>query len=104
MPQSLLPIFPSDATTINEIISFCKRDGSVYYFHGCLPVFTHPAHDLMAFRLFASQLVVNGSCTQAEVVRAFGISAISMKRYVKKLRAGGAKASGLLTCRRRIRY
>lgn len=92
MPQSLLPIFPSDATAINEIISFCKRDGSVYYFHGCLPVFTHAEHDLKAFRLFASQLVVNGSCTQAEVVRAFGISAISMKRYVKKLRAGGAKA------------
>ena len=92
MPQSLLPIFPSDATPINELISFCKRDGHVYYFHGCLPVLTHAEHDLKAFRLFAAQLVVNGSCTQAEVVRAFGISSISMKRYVKKLRAGGATA------------
>jgi transposase-like protein len=92
MPQALLPIFPSDATPINEVISFCKRDGSVYYFHGCLPVLTHAEDDLKAFRLFAAQLVVNGSCTQAEVVRAFGISAISMKRYVKKLREGGATA------------
>jgi hypothetical protein len=92
MPQALLPIFPSDATAINEAMSFCQRDGSVYYFHGCVPVYTHPIGDLQAFRLWAGQLVVNGSCTQAEVVRAFGISSISMKRYVKKLRAGGAQA------------
>lgn len=92
MPQTLLPIFPSDATRINELISFCKRDGSVYFFHGCLPVFTHAENDLKAFRLFASQLVVNGTCTQAELVRAFGISSISMKRHVKKFRTGGAKA------------
>lgn len=101
MPQALLPIFPSDATAINEIMSFCQREGSVYYFHGCVPVYSHPAPDLQAFRLFASQLVVNGSCTQAEVVRAFGISAISMKRSVKKLRGGGAKA--FFAARRRRR-
>jgi transposase len=47
---------------------------------------------MKSFRMFTSQLVVNGNCTQAEVVRAFGISAISMKRYVKKFRAGGSDA------------
>jgi transposase-like protein len=92
MPQTLLPVFPAEATAVNELISFCKRDGAVYYFHGCLPVFSHAESDLKSFRLFASQLVVNGSCTQAELVRAFGISSISMKRHVKKLRAGGSKA------------
>jgi transposase-like protein len=39
--------------------------------------------------MFTSQLVEDGNCTQAEIVRAFGISAISMKRYVKKYREGG---------------
>jgi hypothetical protein len=34
--------------------------------------------------MFSSQLVVNGNCTQAQLVRAFGISVISMKRYVKQ--------------------
>jgi hypothetical protein len=29
--------------------------------------------------MFTSQLVVNGNCTQAQIVRAFGISVISMK-------------------------
>ena len=40
--------------------------------------------------MFTSQLVVNGNCTQAQIVRAFGISAISMKRYVKQYRQSGA--------------
>jgi transposase len=92
MPQALLPVYPSDATPINNVMSFCKRDGSIYYFHGALPVFTHTEEDLRAFRMFTSQLVVNGICKQAEIVRAFGISTISMKRYVKKLRAGGSDA------------
>jgi transposase len=92
MPQTLLPVYPSDATPINNVISFCKRDGSVYYFHGALPVFTHDEKDLRAFRMFTSQLAVNGLCKQAEIVRALGISSISMKRYVKKFRAGGSKA------------
>jgi transposase len=92
MPQNLLPMFPAEATPVNEIISFRKRDGAVYYFHGTVPVFTHAESDLKAFRMYVSQLVVNGTCTQAELVRAFGISSISMKRHVKKLRAGGSKA------------
>jgi hypothetical protein len=89
MPQSLLPIFPAEAVPINELISFCRRDGTIYYFHGTLPVFSHAESDLRAFRMYTSQLVVNGTCTQAELVRAFGISSISMKRYVKKFRARG---------------
>ncbi|HVO82310.1 MAG TPA: hypothetical protein VMT28_16385 [Terriglobales bacterium] len=92
MPQTLLPIFPPEATPINELVSFCKREGVVYYFHGCEPVFSHAENDRKSFQFCTSQLVVNGNCTQAELVRAFGISSISMKRHVKKLREGGGKA------------
>lgn len=92
MPQTLLPIFPAEATPINNVVSFAKREGTVYYFYGCQPVFTHGERDLKSFRMFTSQLAVNGTCKQAEIVRAFGISAISMKRYVKKYREGGAEA------------
>lgn len=90
MPQTLLPIFPAEATPINNVVSFARRDGMVYYFHGCQPVFSHAEQDLKSFRMFTSQLAVNGTCKQAEMVRAFGISTISMKRYVKKYRQGGA--------------
>jgi hypothetical protein len=89
MAQMVLPSFPSESTPINDIVSFCKRDGAVYYFHGSFPVFVHPEDDMRSFRMFTSQLVVNGNCSQAQLVRAFGISAISMKRYVKRYRTGG---------------
>ena len=83
-------MFPADVTTINEQVSFAKREGTVYYFNGPMPVFSHPETDRASFRMFTSQLVVNDNCTQAEIVRAFGISAISMKRHVKRYRQSGA--------------
>src|SRR2546422_7233056 len=89
MPQSHLPLFPADVTSINPHVSFAKREGRVYYFNGPMPVFSHEEKDYASFRMFTSQLVEDGNCTQAEIVRAFGISAISMKRYVKKYREGG---------------
>lgn len=89
MPQMVLPIFPSDVTLINSRIGFVQREGTVYYFHGAFPVFSHSSRDMESFRFITSQLVVNSNATQAEVVRAFGISAISVKRYVKRLREGG---------------
>jgi hypothetical protein len=90
MPQPLLPMFPSDVTEINDLVSFAKREGTVYYFNGPMPVFSHEETDRASFRMFTSQLVINGNCTQAQIVRAFGISAISMKRYVKRSRLSGA--------------
>jgi hypothetical protein len=57
MPQTLLPLFPAEAIPVNELISFCKRDGTVYYFHGALPVFSHAESDLRAFRMFTGATV-----------------------------------------------
>jgi transposase len=90
MPQARLPIFPEGAQGINRTVAFEKREGIVYYFNGLMPVFQHEEKDGATFHLFMSQLVVNGNCTQMEIVRAFGISAISMKRQVKKYREQGA--------------
>ena len=68
-----------------------KKNGIVYYFNGAMPVFQHPENDYSSFRLFTSQLVVNGNVTQMEIVRAFNVSAISVKRWVKKYRKNGAE-------------
>ena len=92
MPQIQLPIFPTGCQTINENLAFEKRDQQVTYFYGHLPVFTHEASDLQSFRLFTTQLIVNGSATQNEIVEAFGISLTTVKRCVKKYRQGGSKA------------
>jgi hypothetical protein len=64
MPQIQLPIFPAGTTKITLELAFEKREGKVVYFNGQLPVFAHAAEDLGAFRLYSSQLIVNGTASQ----------------------------------------
>ena len=84
MPQTRLPFFPEDIELINSYIGVKKENQRVYYFHGAMPIFQHAEDDYPSFRLITTQLVINGNATQAEIVRAFGVSASSVKRWVKK--------------------
>ena len=89
MAQMVLPVFPDGMTMITPALGIEKRDGQVYYFHGGIPVFSHPEDDVKSFRMFVSQLAVNGNCKQADIVRTFGIPSITMKRAVKLYREKG---------------
>lgn len=91
MPQLQLPIFPAGVTEINRGIAVQKEGGTVYYLHGHLPVFQHPEKDVRGFRMFTSQMIVNGTVKPKEVVQAFGVPMITVKRYVKVFRDEGAK-------------
>jgi transposase len=53
-------------------------------------IFTHHAEDLQTFRMIASQLYVNGNATQSEICRTFGVTDISVKRWVKLYREKGS--------------
>ena len=91
MPQLQLPIFPSGLTEITPEIGFQCESGKVVYFYGHLPVFQHDADDVRSFRLFTSQLIDQGTVRQTDIVRAFGVPLITVKRYVKLLREKGSK-------------
>jgi hypothetical protein len=91
MPQLQLPIFPAGVTEINSQIAVQKDGGTVYYIHGHLPVFHHGEKDVRGFRMFTSQMVVNGTVKPKELVRAFGVPMISVKRSVKVFRERGAE-------------
>ena len=92
MPQAQLPLFPAGTTQLNEHLAFECREGQVTYFNGHLPVFTHARDDLAAFRLFTSQLVVNGTATPGEIRRVFGVPKVAVQRAVGKYRVGGSAA------------
>jgi hypothetical protein len=92
MPQTQLPFFPEDIELTNHHVGVQKKNGIVYYFNVAMPIFQHPEGDYSCFRLFTSQLVVNGNATQMEIVRACNVSVISVKRWVKKYRESGAEA------------
>jgi hypothetical protein len=87
MPQALLPMIPEGASRINDLVSVVQENGCWTFFCGVQPVFRHPADDRRSFRMFTAQLVCQGACQQVDIVRAFGVSANSVKRSVKKYRA-----------------
>ena len=91
MPQMQLPLFPAGLTAINNEIGFQSQDGRVVYFYGHLPVFQHATGDVPSFRLFTSQLIAQGTASQTDIVKAFGVPLITVKRYVKLLRQEGTK-------------
>jgi len=69
MPKVQLPIFPAGSVEINRYLA-CRTEGEqLVYYNGHLPVFTHTKSDLASFRLFTSQLIVQGSATQRHVGR-----------------------------------
>jgi biotin operon repressor len=103
MPQLQLPIFPVGTTAITSEIAFERREDQVVYFNGHLPVFTHGATDVASFRLFTTQLIVNGTASQGDIARAFGISTTTVKRCVKRFRERGAGAFFVAPLRRRGR-
>jgi transposase-like protein len=89
MPQLQLPLFPEGITLINQNVGFLRQGASITYVYGNLPVFTHDIDDMRSFRMFTSQLYINGSASQAEICRAFGVSKISVLRSVKLYREKG---------------
>ncbi len=91
MPQMQLPIFPAGVTEINNRIAVHKEAGTVYYIYGHLPVFQHAEGDVRGFRMFSSQMIVNGTVKAQEIVRAFGVPLITVKRYVKVFRERGTE-------------
>src|SRR2546430_17259396 len=91
MPQKQLPIFPAGVTEINSSIAVQKEKEQVWYIHGHLPVFHHHEEDIGSFRMFTSQMIVNGTVKPKEIVKAFGVPSITVKRYVKVFREHGAK-------------
>ncbi|PIE57391.1 MAG: hypothetical protein CSA33_08410, partial [Desulfobulbus propionicus] len=74
MPQLQLPFFPEGFSLINQNVGFMRKDNSITYLYGNLPIFTHDVEYIRSFKMITSQLHVNGSATQAEICRAFGVS------------------------------
>jgi transposase len=91
MSQLHLPMFPNGVTQITDELAFWKKDGDVTYFNGHLPVFSHAETDIATFRMITSQFCVNGRAKQSDIIQAFGVTSISVKRSVKTYREKGPK-------------
>jgi hypothetical protein len=91
MPQLHLPMFPAGVTAITDELAFERRDGKIAYFNGQTAVFVHAEDDVATFRMITSQFCAHGHAKQCDIIRAFGVTSISVKRSVKLYRERGAK-------------
>ena len=91
MGQYQLPLFPAGNTIVTRDLSFEQREGKISYFYGLLPIFSHDKDDVATFRMITSQFYVNGYVKQSEIVNAFGVTKISVKRSVALYRIKGVK-------------
>jgi transposase len=91
MPQLHLPTFPNGVIHITDQLAVMKKDGEVTYFNGHMPVFRHAENDVSTFRMITSQFCVSGCAKQSDIIRAFGVTSISVKRSVKTYREKGPK-------------
>lgn len=89
MSQELFPFFLPDTTIISNLVCYQKDKNRIYYFVGCEPIFSHHIDDKMEFRYITSSLIVNGKCKQVDIIRIFGVSKISVKRWAKVYREEG---------------
>jgi len=92
MPQLQLPIFCQGVHFITANLGYQREGDEIVYLHGMMPVFLHRCDDLASFKMIVSQFYINGNARQSELVRAFGIQPLALKRWVKKYREGGPKA------------
>lgn len=90
--QLRAPVFPATSRMLGERVAVVEKDGVVWYFHYDMPVFSHAVSDLASFRMFTSSLCDKGQCKLADVERAFGVTAISVKRALKRYRSEGPQS------------
>ncbi len=98
--QILLPLFPAEAKLINNQVGVQNKEATVYYFNGSMPIFMHNESDIDSFRYITSQFIINGVCKQKEIVNCFGVSDISVKRWVKRYK--GSKELGDFVSKKKV--
>ena len=84
-----LPVFPVGISAITAELGLERRDNRVVYLNGHLPVFTPEVDDVASFRFFTTQLILNGTATQTQIARAFGVPLTTIKRYCRYFRERG---------------
>lgn len=89
MGQLLLPIFPSDTRMITLTLGVLEHEGTVYYLHSGMPIFSHIAGDLNKFRYITSNLILQGLCSNQSIADTFHVSIDSVARWKKKLSEEG---------------
>lgn len=92
MGQLLLPIFPYDTQMITLTLGVREQNDTVYYLHSGMPIFWHAKGDLKKFRYITSNLILQGLCSNQDIVDTFHVSSDSVRRWKRLLSEQGEQA------------
>ena len=83
MQQQILPLIPSGASKINDILSVTREEGLIRYYLGGFQISVHKENDTGSFKSKLCELIFSGVCRNIEVLNAFGVSPTSLKRWLR---------------------
>jgi hypothetical protein len=92
MGQLLLPIFPHDTRMITLTLGVREQNDFVYYLHSGMPIFSHEKGDLKKFRYITSNFILQGLCSNQDIVDTFHVSTDSVRRWKRLLSEQGEQA------------
>ena len=73
-------MFPEGTTLITSELAFERRDSQVVYLISPFACLYPRGGGSGQIPLFTSQLIINGTATQGQIVRAFGVPLTTVKR------------------------
>lgn len=74
---------------ITTTLGVREYDGTVYYLHSGMPIFSHESADLTKFRYITPNLILQGLCNNQDIADTFHVSTDSVRRWKKKLSEEG---------------
>jgi predicted transcriptional regulator len=92
MGQLLLPLFPKDTTMITPTLGVREYEGTVYYLHSGMPIYSHDQNELTKFRYITSNFLVQGLCKNKDITETFHVSTDSVRRWKKRFSEEGEEA------------
>ena len=92
MGQLLLPLFSEDTCMITLNLGYREQDGTVFYLLSGMPIFSHDSGDIPNFRYITSNLILQGLCSNQDIVDAFHVSTDSVRRWKRVLSHQGEGA------------
>lgn len=92
MLQQILPLVPSGANKIGDLLSLVREDDYIRYYFGGFQIGFHKTSDTATFKAKICEFIFCGVCRNKDVLKSFAISASSLKRWMRQYKEKGAES------------
>jgi prepilin-type processing-associated H-X9-DG protein len=90
MSQPILPLIPSGANKVGELLSIVRENEYTKYYMGVFQIGIHKTSDKATFKAKICELIFCGLCRNKDVLKTFPVSSSSLKRWMRQYKEKGA--------------